>query len=214
MALSHKTSDKDSPEPGTLVNFTYLNSSSPSEVKVKHLSTVLMIAVFISDTQLTCRSAGTGYDGVERHEDVMGLSRSFFSQRRDQQRVSELEGDVMVCLYVTEAIEGDLLVRPEPRSCSQSGVVFYGMPSAWQKFRTITSLRVITNKLQLGCFKLEVRILLIYQFQPEDFKSAQKHDSVSNSIIALGIGSLYDKLQLGGFLTGYMNFWRTQGRPK
>jgi hypothetical protein len=48
---------------------------------------------------------------------------------------------------------------------------------------------VSSDNLQLSCFGLDGRIQLIYQFQPVDFESPQKHGRLSNSITALGIGS-------------------------
>jgi hypothetical protein len=43
-----------------------------------------------------------GYDELEKHKDVVGLIKSFVCSAGKQHRLSELKGDVMVCLLCYE----------------------------------------------------------------------------------------------------------------
>jgi hypothetical protein len=69
-------------------------------------------------------------------------------------------------------------------------------------------------KLQLSCFGLDGRILLICQFQLEDFESPQRHDRFSDSVATLGIGSRYTGWRLDEFVAECTNFWHNHGRPR
>jgi hypothetical protein len=46
---------------------------------------------------------------------------------------------------------------------------------------------VSSDRLQLSCFKLGVRGLLVWHIQQADLELAQKHDSLSGSSAVLGI---------------------------
>ena len=63
---------------------------------------------------------GIGYDGLEKLEDVVGLSRSFVWSAERTMAGSELEGDVMVSLHATEAIVDIFVHWTASRSCTMA----------------------------------------------------------------------------------------------
>lgn len=52
-----------------------------------------------------------GCDGLEKHEDVMGLNKSCSISGGTNGGSAELKGDVIVYLYVTQALGVDIVVR-------------------------------------------------------------------------------------------------------
>lgn len=63
-----------------------------------------------------------GHDGLEKHDDVISLGNFFVRSAAVLNGGStELEGDLMVCLYVTEAVEVDMIVRcTASQSCTMA----------------------------------------------------------------------------------------------
>jgi hypothetical protein len=51
----------------------------------------------------------------------------------------------------------------------------------------ISHTRVSSDRLQLSCFKLGGRILLVSHFKQADLELAQKHNRLSSSSAVLGI---------------------------
>jgi len=65
---------------------------------------------------------------------------------------------------------------------------------------------VSNNIIQLSYFRPGRWILHICQFQAGGLEQAQKYSGISDAVVALGIGLLYNEPQLDRFLVGCINF--------